>query len=112
MNQTAKAAPGAPGPVPVPLWKTYYLTRNRLRVYRRAAGPVLFWPVAALVAWRWSRAGRLAGDKRDAWRRLFRAGLRDGLTGQLGRRHPEVVALSCSAESGRDGAATAEGQAP
>lgn len=100
------------GPVPAPLWKSYYLTRNRLRVYRRAAGPVLFWPVAALIAWRWSRAGRLAGPDRAAWRRLFRAGLRDGLIGRLDRRHADVVALSCSERSGRDGAGAAEGQAP
>lgn len=100
------------GPVPAPLWKTYYLTRNRLMVYRRAAGPILFWPVAALVALRWSRAGRDAGSRRAAWTRLFRAGLVDGLRGRLGRSHAEVLALTGSPAPPRDSGASAEDPAP
>jgi len=68
-----------------PLWKVYYLCRNRLLMYRRAAGPILFWPIAALVAVRWALQARHYGPDRRAYLRLLRAAVADGLRNRRGR---------------------------
>jgi GT2 family glycosyltransferase len=66
----------------VPLWKVYYMYRNQLLVYRRAAGPVLFWPVAALKAVLWWRHERRYGAQRGTYLALWRRALMDGLRGR------------------------------
>jgi GT2 family glycosyltransferase len=68
-------------PVMTPLWKVYFFHRNQVLVYRRAAGPVLFWPVLALKALSWSRRARAYGSDAPAYRRLLRRALKDGLKG-------------------------------
>lgn len=86
-----------PGAVFRPLWKTYYLHRNRWFVYRAAAGPLLFWPLMAAMAWRWSRAGRrLPPEEGAVFRRLSRLALRDAARGRRHRPHAEIVALAAA----------------
>ncbi|THD83746.1 glycosyltransferase [Aliigemmobacter aestuarii] len=78
-----------------PFWKTYYHHRNLFMVYRLAAGPVLFWPILLALLPRWLRKGaELSGDERMRYRTLVRLGIRDALTGNLSRRHPEILELS------------------
>ena len=75
-----------------PFWKTYYHHRNLFLVYRLAAGPLLFWPIIALLLPRWlTKGGALQGEERAAYRGLIRLAIRDALTGNMGRRHPEIV---------------------
>jgi GT2 family glycosyltransferase len=77
-----------------PLWKAYYFHRNQVLVYRRAAGPVLFWPVLALRALLWWRRARAYGDEAPQYRRLLRLALKDGLAHRTARTHPEILTLS------------------
>lgn len=77
-----------------PLWKVYYLYRNHLMVYRSAAGPVLFWLVLALFAARWwGRAGRYSDDA-DAYRRLLKQAVRDGVAHRTEMSFEDVQALA------------------
>lgn len=86
------------GAVMRPFWKTYYHHRNLFMVYRLAAGPLLFWLIIAALLPRWmSKGSSLKGAERTAYRRLIRLAIRDGLTGNLSRRHPEI--LRCAGES-------------
>lgn len=62
-----------------PLWKVYFMYRNQLMVYRRVAGPVLFWPLLALKALAWWRKGKAYGNTSPAYRRLLWCALRDGV---------------------------------
>ncbi|MEL6563873.1 MAG: glycosyltransferase [Pseudomonadota bacterium] len=83
------------GPSVTPLWKVYYLQRNRIFMYRVAAGPVLIWPVMALFAARWWYAQRHYHDTdRRAYKRLCRIALMDGLRGHTRRTHAEIASLS------------------
>ena len=89
-----------------PLWKVYYYHRNLLIAYRRAAGPVLFWPVLVPVLWRWTRAARRYGADRGAYGRILRRALRDGLAGRRHMDHAAVLALAegvSSAPESRNG---------
>lgn len=74
----------------VPLWKVYYMYRNQLLVYRAAAGPVLFWPAAALKALSWRRRARHYGPDRAVYLQLLRRALRDGMSGRLDAGFDEV----------------------
>lgn len=76
-----------------PLWKAYYLHRNALLVYRRAAGP-WFPMVLAAVLPKWWAKGRAYGPDRRAFRALLRLALRDALTGRRNRTHAEILARS------------------
>ncbi len=76
-----------------PLWKAYYLHRNALLVYRRAAGPWYPMVLAAVVP-KWWAKGRAYGPDRRAFRALLRLALRDALTGRRNRSHAEIVAWS------------------
>ncbi|MEL6914395.1 MAG: glycosyltransferase [Pseudomonadota bacterium] len=78
-----------------PLWKAYYLTRNRILVYRRAVGPVLL-PLAMtpLLARVWREKRLYAGPEGRAYGRLIRAAVADGLSGSTRRGHAEVTALA------------------
>jgi rhamnopyranosyl-N-acetylglucosaminyl-diphospho-decaprenol beta-1,3/1,4-galactofuranosyltransferase len=88
-------AQAAPGEIWRPLWKTYYLHRNRWFVYRLAAGPVLFWPLMALMVpkWFWN-AQRLQGEERLIYRRLLKLALSDARRGQRHRPHAQILALA------------------
>ncbi|EYD70558.1 glycosyltransferase [Limimaricola hongkongensis] len=69
-----------------PIWKIYYLARNNIEVCRLATGPVL-WPFAVgfyALAWM-RRSRRYPAAERGLYRRMLRAGLRDGLRGRSGR---------------------------
>ncbi len=65
-----------------PLWKVYYMYRNQLLVYRAAAGPVLFWPIAAIKALGWWRRAAAYGDQRATYLALMRRAVRDGVRGR------------------------------
>lgn len=82
------------GAVPTfdPLWKAYYYHRNQLLVYRRAAGPLLFWPVAGLKWIRWRLRSRSYGAQAPAYRRTLSMAVRDGIRRRLDRPHADVVA--------------------
>lgn len=73
-----------------PLWKVYYYHRNLTLAYRRAAGPVLFWPVLALKALSWWLRARIYGDNAGTYLRLLARALRDGLRGDLSLSHAQV----------------------
>ncbi|MDR0809266.1 MAG: glycosyltransferase [Gemmobacter sp.] len=62
-----------------PLWKVYYNYRNGLLAYREAAGPLLFWSVAALVVPKWAMTAGRYGKDRRAFLRLLRLAVRDGV---------------------------------
>lgn len=66
----------------VPLWKVYYMYRNQLLVYRAAAGPVLFWPVAALKVLGWRRQAHQYGAARATYLALLRRAVWDGIAGR------------------------------
>lgn len=85
---------GGDSPVMFPLWKVYYFHRNQVLVYRRATGPVLFWPVMALRALGWWRRARAYGPQARAYRRLIRAALWDGLRRDLSRPREAVLAMA------------------
>ncbi|SLN68812.1 glycosyltransferase [Roseisalinus antarcticus] len=76
-----------------PLWKAYYYHRNLLLAYRRAAGPLFFWPALALILPRWWRMGLRYGADRAAYRRILRRAVRDGLRRDLSLPHEVVVRL-------------------
>ena len=69
-----------------PLWKIYYHCRNGVSIARQAAGPVIF-PAALLWYTRvwWRRGNHLPPAERRIYRRMFWAGLRDGLRRRRGR---------------------------
>ncbi|MCZ4262914.1 glycosyltransferase [Limimaricola sp. G21655-S1] len=78
-----------------PLWKIYYLARNNIEVCRLATGPVL-WPFAVgfyVLAWT-RRSRRYPAAERGLYRRMLRAGLRDGLRGRSGRNEAVHAAVS------------------
>ncbi len=84
-----------------PLWKVYYLYRNRAMVYRaavgRACGTMIY--LALGVVWRF-RARRYGAD-RAAYIRLWRAAVADGLAGRLDREFDGVRALITGSGPGR-----------
>lgn len=86
-----------------PMWKIYYLARNNIEVCRLATGPVL-WPLAvAYYVFAWTRRSRrYPAAERGLYRRMLRAGLRDGLRGRSGRNPAvhEAVSLEQTAAKG------------
>jgi GT2 family glycosyltransferase len=88
-------AQAEPGKIWRPLWKTYYLHRNRWFVYRKAAGPVMFWPLIALMVPGWYRASRqLPASDAAIYRRLLRLALADARAGRRHRPHHDVLTLA------------------
>jgi len=83
-----------------PLWKTYYHHRNLWRVYRRAAGAVLFVPLMMLMVPKWLLKGaNVPAPERATFRKLVRLALRDALQGNLSRPHEEIVARSIAEDA-------------
>ena len=76
-----------------PMWKVYYMYRNALVAYRVAAGP-WFWPLLPVLAVKWRSHARRYGADGARYRRILRRAFADGLTGQMGRTHGEIVALT------------------
>ena len=74
-----------------PMWKVYYNYRNGLMGYRLAAGPVLFWPVLALMVPKWLLQSRRYGPQARLFRRLLRLAVGDALAGRCDRPHAEIV---------------------
>ena len=83
-----------------PLWKIYYHCRNGVSIARQAAGPVVF-PAALLWYVRvwWRRGNALPAPERRLYRRMFWAGLRDGLLRRRGR-NDAIHALAQGARLG------------
>jgi len=78
----------------MPLWKNYYRFRNLSFVYRLAAGPILFWPVLALMSVRWSMWSRsLPHDQRYVYRKIRRLAISDAVRKNTSRDHDEIVLL-------------------
>ncbi|SMR83418.1 Glycosyltransferase, GT2 family [Aliiroseovarius halocynthiae] len=76
-----------------PLWKVYYAYRNGLIMYHKAAG-MLFWPLLPLLLLAWRQAAKRYGDNREAYERLRKAAISDGLRHRTLRSHAEVVQLA------------------
>ena len=76
-----------------PLWKVYFFHRNQILVYRRAAGPVLFWPVFALRFLQWRLRAKAYGDDRKQYLLLLKKATRDGLCARLGATRADIEAL-------------------
>lgn len=76
-----------------PLWKFYYVYRNGLIMYRKAAG-ILFWALLPLLLLTWKRAAKRYGDNQDAYEALRRAAVSDGLKRATSRPHAEVLKLA------------------
>lgn len=77
-----------------PLWKAYFYCRNLLRVYRQAAGPFLFWGVAAAKVGKWLLNTRhYSGADRRHYLRLLAAAVCDGLFTNRTRSLENVKAL-------------------
>ena len=69
-----------------PVWKIYYHCRNGVAIARQAAGPLIFPAALAYYIAIWWRRGRHCTDQeRPVYRKMMRAGLRDGLLGRRGR---------------------------
>ncbi|PRY91507.1 glycosyltransferase [Donghicola tyrosinivorans] len=77
-----------------PIWKVYYLYRNGLMMYRRAAGPVFFWMLLMVLAPKWYLSGRRYGSDRKRYLRVMWRAVRDGARGDTMLTHPEVQALA------------------
>lgn len=78
-----------------PMWKAYYHHRNLWHVYRRAAGPILFWPLMMLVLPKWLLKGKdLPAEERSTFRRLMRRALGDAVRGDFSRTHDAVIKLA------------------
>lgn len=83
------------GTIPRPFWKIYYNTRNRWLIYRRAAGPLLFPPLMALILPKWLATGSaLPKDERRICRRLIRLAIRDAWQRDFSRPHAEVMRIA------------------
>ena len=82
-----------------PLWKIYYHCRNGVSIARQAAGPLVF-PAALLWYARlwWRRGNALPAPERRLYRRLYWAGLRDGLLRRRGR-NDAIHALAQAGQS-------------
>ncbi|WP_245890467.1 glycosyltransferase [Roseovarius confluentis] len=81
-------------PVMSPLWKVYYYHRNQVMVYRRVAGPILFWPVMACRATAWVMRAKAYGAQRKTYLKVLRQAVRDGLGGCTNRPHESVLVLA------------------
>ncbi|WP_062563431.1 glycosyltransferase [Paracoccus aminovorans] len=83
------------GAIPRPFWKIYYNTRNRWLIYRRAAGPVLFPLLMALMLPKWlATGGSLPEAERQVCRKLIRLAIRDAWRGDFSRSHAEVTRIA------------------
>jgi rhamnopyranosyl-N-acetylglucosaminyl-diphospho-decaprenol beta-1,3/1,4-galactofuranosyltransferase len=81
-----------------PLWKAYYNYRNGLMAYRIVAGPVMFWPVLAIIFPKWFLKYRHYGPDAPTYRRILWLAVGDALSGRCDRPHAEIVARSTRAE--------------
>lgn len=84
--------PGAGAARIAPLWRAYYMFRNRLIMYRHAAGP-LFWLFAPVLVAKWRLDARHYGADAAHFRRIWARAVRDGMTGRTGLSLNEVKAL-------------------
>lgn len=83
------------------LWKVYYNYRNALLAYRIAAGPILFWPILAVVVPNWLRRATRYGSDRRIYLALLRLGVSDALRGNRIRPQREIRARIRKIEAAR-----------
>lgn len=84
----------AAGGIVTPLWKAYYYHRNRLLLYRLAAGWA-FWMLLPLWLWSWPRLARhYPPEERAVFRRLIRRAFRDAVKADLSLDHASVLRLA------------------
>lgn len=81
-----------------PLWKGYYFHRNLLMVYRKAAGPILFWPVLLLKSVTWRRQAKVYGNDAGRYRALLSLAIRDGVAHRTDRPLAEVQRIASGSE--------------
>ncbi|MBU2980672.1 glycosyltransferase [Lentibacter algarum] len=90
-----------------PLWKVYFYHRNISLVYRRVAGPLLFWPVLALKYLQWRRKAGLYGADKATYVMLLNKAVADARANRLGNSLQDITALITSRESSDKSAAKA-----
>mgnify|MGYP001053271777 CR=1 FL=1 len=95
-----------------PLWKVYFYHRNVTLVYRKVAGPVLFWPLIALKAVSWHKRARLYGAERPLYLRLLKLALSDALGKRVRYTAADIKALISPQEHADDSGAKAPDQTP
>ncbi|MFN7225330.1 MAG: glycosyltransferase [Paracoccaceae bacterium] len=89
-DTTALAGGGAV----TPIWKAYYYHRNRLLLYRLAAGAT-FWLFLPILLWRWPRlANQYPPEERAIFRRLIWRAFRDAISRDLSLDHASVLSLA------------------
>lgn len=77
-----------------PLWKVYYYHRNRLLLYRLAAGPA-FWVLLPLWLLQWPGMARFYPERqRPVFRRLLRRAFRDAICNDRSLTHAGVLRLA------------------
>ncbi|WP_246831280.1 glycosyltransferase [Pseudotabrizicola formosa] len=91
----------SPGGMVMPVWKVYYYHRNRLFLYRLAAGPA-FWLLLPLWLYSWPRLARhYAPTDRPALRRLIWRAFRDAIRGDTSLEHAAVLRLASGEDDPR-----------
>ena len=82
----------------LPIWKVYYYHRNRLLLYRLAAGP-FFWILLPFWLCTWPRLERhYPPEARSGFRRLLWRAFRDSIWRDLSLDHPAVMRLALQAD--------------
>ncbi|MDO9639985.1 MAG: glycosyltransferase [Pseudotabrizicola sp.] len=85
----------------MPVWKVYYYHRNRLFLYRLAAGPA-FWLLLPLWVWSWPQLARhYAPADRPAFRRLIWRAFRDAVLRDTSLDHAGVMRLAAGEDDPR-----------
>lgn len=78
----------------LPLWRVYYYHRNRLILYRLAAGWA-FWLLLPLWLWSWPRLGRHYPEQdRAVFKRLINRAFRDAIRRDLSLTQADLLRLS------------------
>lgn len=78
------------GPVIRPLWKVYFFHRNQVLVYRKAAGPILFWGVLVVRTVQWWLRARHYGSDRSRYLKLLKMAVSDGVMMRTGQSRTEI----------------------
>lgn len=91
----------SPGGMVMPVWKVYYYHRNRLFLYRLAAGPA-FWLLLPLWLFGWPRLARhYAPADRPAFHRLIWRAFRDAVLRDTSLDHAAVMRLATGEDEPR-----------
>ncbi len=94
-HDCATYTPGRGAARIAPLWKAYYMFRNRLIMYRHAAG-LAFWIFAPVLIAKWRGDARHYGADAPRFRKILARAVRDGIRRRTGLTLDEVRALAAA----------------